>query len=37
MKILDLLSSLNIEKYFKENAIEAIINDNYSWGGVKCC
>jgi hypothetical protein len=30
MKIFDLLSSLNIEKYVKENAIEEVIKDDYS-------
>ena len=34
MTILDLLSSLNIKKYVKENNLEAIINENYSSGEI---
>ena len=33
MKILDLLSSLNIKSYVKKHALEAVIQSNYSSGG----
>ena len=33
MKILDLLSNLNIENYLKENNIEAIVKEKFTSGG----
>jgi hypothetical protein len=35
MKIIDLLSSLNVDTYVKEHALEEVIQDKYSSGGEK--